>query len=117
MSTTDGGSSPTPEVERYVLAANLKPGASAAAERLLAAGPPFDPRDAGLAAHEAYVSDDTIFLVFEGEAAHTKALRLANEHLAEVTRWQDLVTDLPTVVPAVPTDARRIYEWRDRGGT
>jgi len=55
-------------MERYVVATRLKPGAAPAAEELLSAGPPFDPGEAGLSAHAAYISNDYVFLVFEGEA-------------------------------------------------
>lgn len=97
--------------ERYVLAARLKPGVARAAEELLAAGPPFDPADAGFTRHAAYLGDDHVFLVFEGEAAHSKALRLANEYFVEVTRWQELVADLPSAVADVPADAQCLYVW------
>ena len=64
-------------MERYVVATRLKPGAASSAEQLLSAGPPFDPGEAGLSAHAAYISNDYVFLVFEGEAAHATALQLA----------------------------------------
>jgi hypothetical protein len=75
-------------VERYVVAARLKPGEATAAERTLLAGPPFDPAEAGLSAHAAYLTNDSVYLVFEGEAAHANALQLVRafggrERLAE----------------------------------
>jgi hypothetical protein len=53
----------------------LKPGAAPAAEELLSEGLPFDPGETGLLAHAAYLSNDSVFLVFEGEAAHATALQ------------------------------------------
>ena len=98
-------------MERYVVATRLKPGAASAAEELLSAGPPFDPGEAGLSAHAAYISNDYVFLVFEGEAAHATALQLAKEHVIEVSRWQDIVWELPSVIADVPADARCLYRW------
>jgi hypothetical protein len=98
-------------MERYVVTTRLKPGAAAAAEELLLAGPPFDPGKAGLSGHAAYLSHDRVFLVFEGDAAHAKALGLAKQYMVEVSRWQDLVWELPSTVDAVPADARCLYRW------
>jgi hypothetical protein len=98
-------------MERYVVTTRLKPGAAPAAEELLLAGPPFDPAGAGLLAHAAYLGGDRVFLVFEGDAAHAKALALAKQYVVEVSRWEDLVWELPAVVDDVPADARCVYRW------
>ncbi len=98
-------------VERYVIAARLKPGGATAAEQTLLAGPPFDPAEAGLSAHAAYLSNDSVYLVFEGEAAHVKALQLARKHLVDVSHWQSIVSDLPSRVDDVPSNARCLYRW------
>lgn len=97
--------------ERYVISARLKPGGAAAAERTLRAGPPFDPAEAGLSGHAAYLTDDSVYLVFEGEAAHLKAMRAAREHVVEVSSWQRMIEGLPKRVEAVPADARCLYRW------
>ena len=98
-------------MERYVVATRLKPGAVPAAEELLSAGPPFDPGETGLSAHAASISNDSVFLVFEGEAAHATALQLPKKHVLEVSRWQDIVWELPSVIADVPADARCLYRW------
>jgi hypothetical protein len=98
-------------MERYVVATRLKPGAEAAAEELLLAGPPFDPAETGLSGHAAYLRDDRVFLVFEGEDAHASALELAKKYALEVSRWQDIVWELPSVIADVPADARCLYRW------
>jgi hypothetical protein len=98
-------------MERHVVTTRLKPGATRAAEELLTRGPPFDPAEEGLVAHAAYLSDDRVFLVFEGEAAHAKALDLAKRHVAEVSQWRDLVWELPSIVADVPPTARCLYRW------
>jgi hypothetical protein len=99
-------------VEQYVVVARLRPGRAAEAERELAAGPPFDPAQAGLSAHSAYLTDQHIYLLFEGDAARSAALRLAREHLVEVSRWQTIVSGLPGRAEAVPADARCVYRWQ-----
>jgi hypothetical protein len=98
-------------VERYVIEAGLKRGAAAAAEELLADGPPFDPGEAELSAHAAYLTANSVVLVFEGDAAHAKALRLANEYMVEVSQWQSIVSGLPLAIDDVPAEAREIYSW------
>ncbi|HKD31949.1 MAG TPA: hypothetical protein VKB73_00615 [Gaiellaceae bacterium] len=98
--------------ERYVVAARLKPGKRAEAERELEAGPPFDPAELGLTGHAAYLTDDEVYLVFEGKAARSTALRLAQERLTDVARWQGMVSGLPARVAEVPPEARRLYDWR-----
>jgi hypothetical protein len=99
-------------MERYVVEARLKPGKAADAERSLAVGPPFDPAASGLSAHAAYLTEDSVYLVFEGEAARTTALQLARRHLVDVSRWQEIVTGLPVSVADVPPDARRVFAWK-----
>jgi hypothetical protein len=102
-------------IERYVVAARLEPGEAAAAEQLLLEGPPFDPAEAGFLAHEAYLGEDRVYLVFEGEAARSKALELARKHVAEAARWQTIVSGLPSRTPDVPPDARCLYRWAPEG--
>lgn len=99
-------------MEHYVVAAPLKKRKAAQAERQLQHGPPFDPATEGLSEHAAYLTDQHVYLVFDGAAAHTKALQLARTHLAEITRWQELVSGLPSRVTEVPSKARCIYRWR-----
>jgi hypothetical protein len=99
-------------MEQYILEARLKPGKAAVAERMLATGPPFDPAEAGLSSHAAYVTDTAVYLVFEGEAARQTALQLARRHLVDVSRWQEIVSGLPAKVDEVPPHARSVYRWQ-----
>jgi hypothetical protein len=99
-------------MEQYVVAARLEPGKAREAERELAAGPPFDPADVGFSAHAAYLTEEEIYLVFEGEAARSRALQVARDHLVEVSRWQSIIRGLPSRVAAVPAEARRVYDWK-----
>ena len=100
-------------MDRYVVTTRLKPGAAPEAEELLSAGPPFDPAETELSAHAAYLTDDSVFLVFEGKDAHATALQLAKKYALDVSRWQDLVWELPSVVADVPAGARCLYRWPD----
>lgn len=99
-------------VERYIIEAPLKRRLAAEAERQLEGGPPFDPADEGLSEHAAYLTDHHVYLVFAGAAARSTALHLARAHVAEVSRWQEIVSGLPSCVAAVPPKARCIYRWR-----
>jgi hypothetical protein len=98
-------------VEQYLISARLKPGRAAEAERTLLSGPPFNPAEAGLSAHAAYLTEDSVYLVFEGEAARVKAMRLAREHLVEVGYWQGIIEGLPKRIAALPPGARCVYRW------
>ena len=53
-------------MERLVLIASLKPGAEAAADDLIAAGPPFDLEKSGFERHAIYLSSGEAVFVFEG---------------------------------------------------
>jgi hypothetical protein len=101
-------------MERYAVTARLKPGKVAEAERALAGGPPFDPATEGLSAHEAYLTERNVYLLFEGDGARSTALHLAREYLVEVSRWQELARGLPSRVAEVPPDARCVYRWSGR---
>jgi hypothetical protein len=103
------------DMERYVIAARLNPGQAAEAERRLSGGPPFDPAEAGLSAHAAYLTDDSVYLLFEGKAARARALQLAREHLVDVSQWQAIVKGLPSRVADVPPNARCLYRWTSEG--
>jgi hypothetical protein len=100
-----------PDMERYVIAARLKPGKEDAAERTLSAGPPFDPAEAGLSTHAAYLTEDNVYFLFEGEGARTRAIQLARDHVVEVSQWQGIVGGFPSRVSEIPPNARCLYRW------
>ena len=87
----------------------LREGSRAAAERLLAEGPPFDPEERGLERHTVYLSDEEAVFVFEwrgsgsfeplfAESAFWERLAVWHEHLA-----------------GPPRVAEPAYSWRHRG--
>jgi hypothetical protein len=59
-------------VRHFVVTARLKPGVAAEALALLREGPPFELEGSGLDRHMAFVGDDELVLVFEGERAEEK---------------------------------------------
>jgi hypothetical protein len=52
-------------MNRLMIVARLREGAHAEAERLIAAGPPFDPEALGFHRHAAYLSAGEVVFVFE----------------------------------------------------
>jgi hypothetical protein len=98
-------------VERYVIAALLKPGGAVAAERALLAGPPFDPAEAGLSAHAAYSERRQRLPRLRGGGRPREALQLSRQHLVAVSRWQSIISGSPSGVDDVPPNARCLYLW------
>jgi hypothetical protein len=86
----------------------LKPELRARAEELLAEGPPFDLRAAGLEAHQVFVSDEEIVFVFEADERNVLD-RLATEApaWAPAQSWTELVAGPPRL-------AEPAYRWRRR---
>jgi hypothetical protein len=54
-------------VGRLVVTLKLRKGTQERAAKLIAAGPPFDPADLGLARHAVYLGDELVIFAFEGE--------------------------------------------------
>ena len=54
-------------MERLVVTLKLQGGMQDRAAELIAAGPPFDPADLGVARHAVYLGDDLVIFAFEGE--------------------------------------------------
>jgi hypothetical protein len=79
-------------VERAALVVPLRPGAKAEAEALLRAGPPFDPSEFGLEAHEVYVTDDEVVFVFEGVPSVFVEQLAADETISGAAEaWRSLI--------------------------
>jgi hypothetical protein len=87
-----------------VVTAQIRPGKREELARMLEQGPPFDLASKGFHRHLAYLGDQQLVLVFEGEHAVTSVRSLAASlPLAEVTRMGRLVSN-----PQVLTEGR---EW------
>jgi hypothetical protein len=87
-----------------VVTAQIRPGKREELVRMLEAGPPFDLASKGFDRHLAFLGDQQLVLVFEGERAVTSVRSLAATlPLSEVTRLGRLVSS-----PQVITEGR---EW------
>jgi len=87
-----------------VVTAQIRPGKRDELVRMLDQGPPFDLAAKGFHRHLAFLGDQQLVLVFEGERPVTSVRSLAASlPLAEVTRLGRLVSN-----PQVLTEGR---EW------
>jgi hypothetical protein len=79
----------------------LRPGARDRARELLRHGPPFDPEEAGLERHQAFVTDDEVVFLFEGDAREAVE-RLADDASlwAAAEGWTELVAGPPRLAEA-----------------
>jgi hypothetical protein len=93
-------------MERVAITARLKEGSEARARDLVAAGPPFDPSQAGLAKHSVYVAHSLVVFVFEGDGVARQLSRLVNDRLnsASFSAWAPLLAEQPRL-------AHEIYHW------
>lgn len=91
--------------ERLALVVPLRPGARAAAEELLAAGPPFDPSELGLESHEVFLTESEAVFVFEGVPA-----ALVSRSAEDDTIWSAAAAWEPLIDGRVRF-AERAYAW------
>jgi hypothetical protein len=89
--------------ERLLFAVELKPGSREAAMRLLQAGPPFDPAETALAAHDAFLLDDEAVFFFETDDLDALAEQ-AQGFWESGTAWRELMTGKVRL-------AEHVYTW------
>jgi hypothetical protein len=83
----------------------LRPGARDLARELLRRGPPFDPDEAGLERHQAFVSDTEAIFLFEAEAGQAVGRLADNASIWEAAAgWTELVAGPPRL-------AEGVYSW------
>jgi nucleotide-binding universal stress UspA family protein len=94
------------DMERVVITARLKEGSEAGARKLVAAGPPFDPHQVGLARHGVFVGNDVVVFVFEGHGVERQLSQLVNDRLnsAAFSAWAPLLAEQPKI-------AHEAYHW------
>jgi len=99
-------------MERVAITARLKEGSEARARELVAAGPPFDPGQAGLTQHVVYVGRDIVVFVFEGEGVAQRLSRLLNDRLnsGAFSTWAPLLAEQPRL-------AHEAYHWEPKEDT
>lgn len=95
-----------PDAERVVVVARLKDDAHDVAQRLIAAGPPFDPGAIGLQSHGVYLSGGEVVFLFEGTGAVRRLSDLVNDVVtsASFSAWAPLLEDTPRL-------AHELYHW------
>jgi hypothetical protein len=93
-------------VERLVVTLKLLSGTQERAAELIAAGPPFDPVDLGLARHAVYLGDDLVIFTFEGEEVEARVGALINDPVrsASFAAWTPLLAGTPAI-------AHELYYW------
>jgi len=84
----------------------LRPGASDRARDLLRHGPPFDPAQAGLERHQAFVSEAEAIFLFEADA------REAVERLADDASLWQAARGWTELVAGPPRLAEGAFSWQ-----
>jgi hypothetical protein len=86
-------------MERIAVTAQLKEGCETRARDLLRAGPPFDPREAGLRAHDVYVGHELVVFVFEGGGVEETLSEIVNDRLISgaFSAWAPLLAEQPRI--------------------
>jgi hypothetical protein len=86
-------------VERLVVTLKLRKRTGERAAELIAAGPPFDPADLGLARHAVYLGDDLVIFAFEGEDVEQRVRSLINDPVrsASFAAWMPLLAGRPAL--------------------
>jgi hypothetical protein len=83
----------------------IKPGARDRAQDLLRRGPPFDPHEACLERHQAFVTEDEVVFLFEADAQE------AVERLADHAALWQAVSGWTALVAGPPRLAEGVYSW------
>ena len=93
-------------VERLVVTLKLRKGTQEQAAKLIAAGPPFDPGDLGLARHAVYLGDDLVIFAFEGKDVEERVRRVIDDPVrsASFAAWVPLLAGRPAL-------AHEVYYW------
>jgi hypothetical protein len=97
-------------VERLVVTLKLRKGTQEQAAKLIAAGPPFDPADLGVARHAVYLDNNLVIFVFEGEDVEKRVRVLINDPVlsASFAAWMPLLAGRPAL-------AHEVYYWEEGG--
>jgi hypothetical protein len=97
-------------MERVAIIARLKEGSEQRAAEIVAAGPPFDLADTGIARHSIYISPREAVFVFEGHEVEWMVDELIDkpfhhELQRALDQWREIVEGQPRV-------ARERYGWQ-----
>ena len=91
---------------RIAVVVPLRPGSELEVRSLLAAGPPFDPRQLELERHEVFLTRDEVVFVFESAhgTASIESLLADPGFLAQAGAWHEHIAGPPRI-------AAEIYAW------
>lgn len=96
-------------MKRLAIVARLKKGRESRASELIAAGPPFDLEQTGLARHSVYLSATEVVFLFEGHEVEWMVDDLLNQPFSpEIVRALD---QWRAIVDGPPRIARESFEW------
>ena len=99
-------------MKRLLLVAPLVPGAREEAERLLGAGPPFDPEETHFARHAVYITDEEVVFTFEGEDVEWEVDDLVGDFFHPAVN--DAIGEWRPLLAAPARPAREAYVWQRR---
>jgi hypothetical protein len=103
-------------VERLVVTRKLRKGTHERAAELIAAGPPFDPGDLGLARHAVYLGNDLAIFAFEGADVEERVRVVINDPVARcLSRPGCRSSPAAPRSPTRSTTGRRTTSRRRRG--
>jgi hypothetical protein len=93
-------------VERILFVGKLKAGSEAAAADIVRSGPPYDPREIGLARHGVYLGGSDVVFVFEGPDVEQQLQDLSNDPVASpaFATWAPLLDGTPSI-------AHEVFFW------
>jgi hypothetical protein len=96
-------------MERVAIVARLKEGSGPGAAELIAAGPPFDLTETGIAHHSVYLSAGEVVFVFEGHQVEWMVDDLINDPFRSALqsafdRWRSIIDGSPRI-------ARERFGW------
>jgi hypothetical protein len=85
--------------ERFAVVAKLRPGSRERAEEIVAEGPPFPLRLAGLRRHWVFLSEDAVIFVFEGPSVERRLRSLVNDPTSSgaFSKWAPILDGTPTL--------------------
>jgi hypothetical protein len=100
-------------MERVAIVARLKPGAEIQAEKLLAAGPPFDLKASGIERHNVFLSAGEVVFIFEGHEVEW----IVDDLIEAPSEWelQRAFDDWRSIVDGPPRIAREQFAWDSEG--
>jgi hypothetical protein len=99
-------------MERVAIVARLKEGAGPRAAKLIAAGPPFDLAETGIAHHSVYLSAGEVVFVFEGHQVEWMVDDLINDPFRP--KLQSAFDAWRSIVDGPPRIARERFGWEAR---